>query len=485
MKSVRLSLLLVLSFVCSMAQSTFVYTNNDIISRPNSVSGFSVDANGSLTPISGSPFLTGGIGAGTGFFASNRITSVVKGFLYAGNGGSDNVSAFAIDPSSGILTPVPGSPFATGGTAGAIGISLAATPDDNFLIAASGASNTITVYSIGADGGLKLASFPFLGGPGGFLDGIKVTPDGKFLVVAHPNAGVVSMFGISPTGVLTSVPGSPFPASGPVTGVDCDCKSSYVFAGNANLNETHVSVFTVALNGALSQIPGSPFTWSGFNSNVVVLSPDDKRLFVSNQGGNTVTVFSVAASGVLTSVPGSPFAASGASFPSGMATNQSGTFLYVTSANSKVYGYSIAPNGTPSPVLGSPFSTGAGGLALSLTVFPPKSCCPVPIITGVSATPQVLWPPNHMFVDVTINYTVTDSCPNTCGLTVASNESTKCAGVGNTCRDWEVIDAHQVLLRAERAGGRGHMYTITIICTNDSNKAIQTVTVLAPHDKGK
>jgi len=469
-----------------MAQSTFVYTNNDIISRPNSVSGFSVDANGSLTPISGSPFLTGGIGTGNGFFASNRITSVVKGFLYVGNGGSDNVSAFSIDPSSGILTPVPDSPFATGGTAGAIGISLAATPDDNFLIAASGASNTITVYSIGANGGLKLASTPFIGGPGGFPDGIKVTPDGKFLVVAHPNAGVVSMFGISPTGVLTSVPGSPFPASGPVTGVDCDCNSSYIFAGNANLNETQVSVFTIALNGALSQISGSPFTGSGLNSNVVVLSPDDKRLFVSNQGSNTVTVFSVASSGALTLVQGSPFDAPGALFPSGMATNQSGTFLYVTSANSKIYGYSLAADGTPfKPVRDSPFSTGAGGLALSLTVFPPKSCCPVPIITGVSATPQVLWPPNHTFVDVTINYTVTDSCTNTCVLTVDSNESTKCAGVGNTCRDWDVIDAHHVQLRAERPGGKGHIYTITIICTNHSNEAIQTVTVLAPHDKGK
>src|SRR5262249_43081662 len=76
---------------------TFVYTNNDRI--PNTVSAFSVAANGSLTPVTGSPFLTGGTGIGGGLFASNRITTaIVKNFLYAANGGSNNVSAFLINP---------------------------------------------------------------------------------------------------------------------------------------------------------------------------------------------------------------------------------------------------------------------------------------------------------------------------------------------------------------------------------------------------
>jgi hypothetical protein len=54
-----------------------------------------------LTPIPGSPFLTGITGLGGGLFTAHRITSVaVKHFLYAGNSGSDNVSAFAIDPAA-------------------------------------------------------------------------------------------------------------------------------------------------------------------------------------------------------------------------------------------------------------------------------------------------------------------------------------------------------------------------------------------------
>src|SRR5262245_52181172 len=135
--SVRLFLLVVLcvtswqaQFKVAKAQGavTFVYTNND--RTPNSVSAFSAAANGSLSPVPGSPFLTGGNGVGGGFFAADRITTaVVKDFLYAANAGTNTVSAFLINPSTGVLTVVPGSPFATGGLGGGgIGVSLTATP---------------------------------------------------------------------------------------------------------------------------------------------------------------------------------------------------------------------------------------------------------------------------------------------------------------------------------------------------------------------
>ena len=121
---------------------------------------------------------------------------------------------------------------------------------------------------------------------------------------------------------------------------------------------------------------------------------------------------------------------------------------------------------------------------LSLAVFPPKSCCLAPVITGASASPDVLWPPNHKFVDVTIDYTVTDPCPNTCVLTVSSNEPP----VDDKTPEWIIVDAHHLQLRAERLGsGNGRIYTITTTCTNDTNKesSTQTVTVLVPHDQGK
>lgn len=108
-----------------------------------------------------------------------------------------------------------------------------------------------------------------------------------------------------------------------------------------------------------------------------------------------------------------------------------------------------------------------------------------PSITNVSATPNVLWPPNHKMRDVTINYNAADNCsPVTNSLSVASNEPINGTGDGDTAPDWIVIDDHHVKLRAERAGnGNGRIYTITITSVDDcGNTATTTTTVLVPHN---
>ena len=485
-KLLQLVLLLGFCTLRVMAQGTFVYTNND--RTPNNISAFSAAANGALSPVPGSPFATGGNGGGGSVFAANRITTtVVKNFLFAGNGGSDNVSAFSIDPLTGILTTVPGSPFATGGVAGLNGMSLTVTPDEKFLIVANGSSLNITVFSIAANGALSpVAGSPFASGAGGPLASAKVTSDGKFLAVSS-SPGSVFMFSISATGVLTPA-GSPTLATG-AAGIDCNCASTQLFVALGGVANSRVDVFDIGLSGTLSRILGSPFNGPGENSNVAVLSPDDSKLFVSAQGTNSITVFNVAPGGALSVVAGSPFAVPGALSPAGMGTNQAGTFLYTAALNNLINGFSIGATGALTSVPGSPFSNGFPGDSglLSLAVFPAKNCCPAPIINGAVATPESLWPPNHKMVDVTVNYTVTDPCPNTCVLTVSSNEPINGTGDGDTSPDWEVIDAHHVRLRAERAGNsNGRIYTIDITCTNDTNKlsSTKTVKVVVVHDQG-
>jgi 6-phosphogluconolactonase (cycloisomerase 2 family) len=477
MKPIKLFLVTVASSTYVFAQGTFVYTNND--SNANSISAFSVAANGALVPVPGSPFPTGGTGIGGGTFAANLITTaIVKDFLYAANSGSNNVTAFSVNPATGVLTAVPGSPFPTGGSADGLGISLATTPNDEFLIAANTGSINITVYSIAADGALT----PVAGSPfpafDGLTNGIKVTPDGKFLAVAHTTTNTVFMYSISSAGGLTSVSEVLAGGTGFAAGVDCNCSSNNLFIAEANGSSTIVSVQSIAANGALSPIPGSPFIGPGINSNVAVLSPDDSKLFVSNQYSNSVTVFNVDPGGALTLVPGSPFPAPGSFQPSGMATDQAGKFLYVADFNNEINGFSIASNGALVSVPGSPFSNGFPGFGLvSLAVFPPKSCCQPPVITDAFASPDVLWPPNHKFVDVTINYTETSNCPSTCTLSVTSNEPGP--------NEWIIVDAHHVELLAERNGnGSGRVYTITITCTNSGGTPTQAVTVLVPRDQG-
>src|SRR5262249_51409810 len=114
----------------AMAQNTFLYTNNNA-SGANTVSAFSVGSNGALTPVAGSPFPTGGTGSGGGFPAINQVAiSTARKFLYASNSFSADISGFSINPVTGFLTLVPGSPFPAGGIGD---LSLAVSQDDKFL----------------------------------------------------------------------------------------------------------------------------------------------------------------------------------------------------------------------------------------------------------------------------------------------------------------------------------------------------------------
>jgi uncharacterized repeat protein (TIGR01451 family) len=113
---------------------------------------------------------------------------------------------------------------------------------------------------------------------------------------------------------------------------------------------------------------------------------------------------------------------------------------------------------------------------------------PPPVIANPSANPSVLWPPNHKMVDVTVNYKVLDNCgPVTCTLSVSSNEPVNGTGDGDTAPDWEIVDAHHVRLRAERAGnGIGRVYTITITCRDSAgNSSNRRVTVRVPKSQGE
>jgi hypothetical protein len=128
-------------------------------------------------------------------------------------------------------------------------------------------------------------------------------------------------------------------------------------------------------------------------------------------------------------------------------------------------------------------ATDAGGntdtAAQTVTVDAP----PVTIDTA-SASPNVLWPPNHKMVEITINYTTSGGCGsvNCVIASITSNEVLNGSGDGNTPADWQIVDAHHVRVRSERSGnGNGRVYTITIVCTDGAgHTASRTVTVTVP-----
>jgi hypothetical protein len=111
-----------------------------------------------------------------------------------------------------------------------------------------------------------------------------------------------------------------------------------------------------------------------------------------------------------------------------------------------------------------------------------------PVIRTVRATPDILWPPNHRMVPVSVTPSVLDVCDTAPACRIASVRSSEPiygVGDGDTAPDWEVTGDLAVNLRAERSGkGSGRVYTIAVRCSDASgNNSTETVNVTVPHDR--
>ncbi len=116
------------------------------------------------------------------------------------------------------------------------------------------------------------------------------------------------------------------------------------------------------------------------------------------------------------------------------------------------------------------------------------SCTP-PVIASVIATPNVIWPPNHKMVPVTVSVDASATCgPPVCKIVaITSDEPSNGRGDGNTSPDALIVGALAAEIRAERAGGfLGRTYTITVECTDTAGNASRKDTqVFVPHDRRK
>src|SRR6185503_1563946 len=100
---------------------------------------------GALSPVAGkSTFATGA--------GPVKIVSDPRGrFIYVANYRANTVSGYRVDPGSGALAPVPGSPFA----ASAAPDALAIDSKGRFLYATASASGKVLSWAVRSDGSLK------------------------------------------------------------------------------------------------------------------------------------------------------------------------------------------------------------------------------------------------------------------------------------------------------------------------------------------
>jgi DNA-binding beta-propeller fold protein YncE len=276
---------------------------------------------------------------------------------------SNAVAAFSIGPGA-TLTAIPGSPFATGGSGGAV--SLAMTPDGAHLYATS-FGGSVSVFNVDATGALALVGSPTAAA--GPVEPLAVTATG-YLYVAT-TSGTIYAFKIAPDGSLSALAGSPYSPGGFLTGMALAPSQSELFVTD-NGGGGHIEAFMIGAGGALTAVSGSPFSsGSASRPRGAAVSPDGSRLYVAEDLTNNVTAMAISSAGALSEIAGSPFAEGGTS-SIGVAVNAAGSELFVSNTKSNdLSALAIEPGGGLMAIAGSPFSTrGTGPFLQSVAVAP-------------------------------------------------------------------------------------------------------------------
>jgi 6-phosphogluconolactonase (cycloisomerase 2 family) len=225
-------------------------------------------------------------------------------FLYAVNQTAGNVTGYTVDPGSGSLGIIQGSPFPIQPVSHPSSVAIA--PAGNFLFVANGTEGTIAVFSIGGNGALAQAGLPVSVGAGAMPASIAVEHSGRFLYVTDSAHNAVAGFAIQGNGTLTPISGSPFAAGVTPLGLGIDPQGALLFVANSGSNT--VSAYAIdSSTGALGPVNGSPFSTGGVGPSAVAVDSDTNFVYVTEQTSHDIAAFAIASNGALGTVKGSPF----------------------------------------------------------------------------------------------------------------------------------------------------------------------------------
>ncbi len=257
----------------------------------DSVLMFSVSAGGVLTAI-GAPTPTGVEPCDVRFGPGGELLATANTGGGPENGASLSVFSVAGDgrlASTGSPTPVGGRPC-----------SLAFSPDGTLLATADGDLDRVSVFSVSPAGVLTAVGVtPLGGGDGARAHAIAFNPDGNLLAITHEDeaGGSLSTFSVSAGGTLTAVDSAS--AGGQA--------ASLAFRPDGNLlavtGHDGVSLFSVSAGGALAAV-GPPTPVGDQGPSWLAFSPTGGLLAATAE--RAILVFSVSAAGDLTLVETGP-----------------------------------------------------------------------------------------------------------------------------------------------------------------------------------
>jgi len=239
----------------------FVANDNPIImggTGDTSVSVFAIAADGTLTPVVGSPFSLGLGAAGTG--ADGISLNPVGDTLYVAAAATNQIAVLdiAVD---GSLTQIAGSPFdAYVGTGGIASFVLSSA-----TVGLSGSfGGFLASYNIDSNGVPILLDTLDLGSNN---QALTTARKGSLAILSGGFSGSISMVNVGSAGTLSLVPGSPFATAAATSGYALPNPSGrYLFATEVNQIES----FSINSDGALTSIGVFPLTNAGIATGLAI-----------------------------------------------------------------------------------------------------------------------------------------------------------------------------------------------------------------------
>jgi 6-phosphogluconolactonase len=342
---------------------------DDNTAGSNTIAAFDRHADGSLTPVPGSPFAAGGAGTGSGL-ASEGAVQIADGgrFLLAVDAGSDQVSALRIEPDGSLrLTSVVSSN-------GALPVSIAVHGSLVYVANAGPSDTNYTGFRLAPWGSLapvpgSTVPLPAAAQPGDVL----FNGTGTALVGTRVGTSQIDSFTVGLSGRLTAAPGSPFTAqgTGPFGSQFRPTDPAQLFVSNAH-NGTGlgtVSAFADSRDGALSSIGNSPVPDQQTAPCWVTISPDGRYLFAVNTGSGTISRYSIARGGALTLLGSTTVSATGGVGAVDPGVTPDGRYLYVNESRVDAVGsFAVSPDGNLTELPGSPTPLPAGATPAGIAV---------------------------------------------------------------------------------------------------------------------
>jgi 6-phosphogluconolactonase len=186
-------------------------------------------------------------------------------FVFIG-GSQGQVEVWALN--SGTPTTLVGS-FPTASNATASGLVVDST-GSNLFVANGNGSNSLSEFSIGADGTLsQLPGFP-LGQPSGTTSPVSllIDPSGKYLYVANQGSNNLGAYSVVSGGGLTVLANSPFGTIKSPTSLAADPNGKYLLVGSQSGASLEVFLLNSG-NGTLGEV--ASYGTGGFPSSIAVL----------------------------------------------------------------------------------------------------------------------------------------------------------------------------------------------------------------------